>query len=453
MNKAFTNNSHVVAIKSTGNVFSYEAVLELNIKPKNYIDLITGEPFDGKNDIITLQNPKDDDHMALRDISNFVHIQQIRDITVKEKQSETKIRYNPTAEKVIKEIENTKKLAAEQGTSSKTLEDYAQELKNVDVSVGDVEEILAMKPTAEDVIPGLVNTDGKASSSFTSTAMTSWTSNATRLATADEIREAKWTRMKALGKKGYVQLQTSLGNLNIEIHCDLAPRTSWNFITLCQRGYYDNTIFHRLVTDFMVQGGDPSGTGSGGESAFGSPFRDEIDTRLLHADRGIISMANSGTNTNSSQFFITFKEAKHLDFKHSVFGRLVGGADVLDRIEAVGNDKREKPLSEIKLLKAFVFTNPIGEAERNLKEFVEENMKLRRLARESRGLPQSLSSSATSATASGAKRAREEEVEAVAQSGKVGKYLTTASAAPAKASQNDKIAAFLKSQQSNFSMW
>ena len=110
-----------------------------------------------------------------------------------------------------------------------------------------------------------------------------------------------------LGKKGFVQLQTSLGNLNVEVHCDITPRTAWNFLTLCQRGYYNNMSVHRLVPGFMVQAGDPTGTGSGGSSAFGPvgkgiPFRDEFDTRVLHNARGVLSMANSGANTNGSQF-------------------------------------------------------------------------------------------------------------------------------------------------------
>ena len=121
----------------------------------------------------------------------------------------------------------------------------------------------------------------------------------------------------------------------------------------------------------MVQGGDPTGTGEGGESAWGKPFRDEFDSRLLHDKRGILSMANSGQNTNGSQFFITFQIAKHLDFKHCVFGRIVGGNNTLERIEAIGADKKEKPLQEIKLLKAIVFTNPIEEADVLLKEEIQ----------------------------------------------------------------------------------
>ena len=140
-----------------------------------------------------------------------------------------------------------------------------------------------------------------------------------------------------MGKKGYAQLQTTAGNLNIELHCDITPRTAWNFLTLCEKEYYDNILFHRLVPGFMVQTGDPSGTGSEGKSAFGDgiPFKDEFDTRILHTQRGVLSMANSGMNSNGSQFFMLFAPASHLDLKHSVFGRVVGGLSTLDRIEEV----------------------------------------------------------------------------------------------------------------------
>ncbi len=119
------------------------------------------------------------------------------------------------------------------------------------------------------------------------------------------------------------------------MHCDIAPRTCWSFLDLCKKDYYNGTVFHRLVPRFVLQGGDPTGTGAGGESAFGKAFKDEFDTRILHSYRGVLSMANSGPNTNGSQFFITLNEAKHLDLRHPVFGRVVGGAAVLDQIEAV----------------------------------------------------------------------------------------------------------------------
>lgn len=174
-------------------------------------------------------------------------------------------------------------------------------------------------------------------------------------------------------------MQTSHGNLNFELHCDIAMRVCWNFITLCERGYYDNVPFHRLVPGFMLQGGDPSGSGSGGQSAWGKgkPFRDTFDARILHDSRGVLSMANSGLHSNGSQFFVTLKAASHLDYKHSVFGRLVGGAAVLDRIEGVGADKKEKPLQEVMILKATVFTNPVEEADKILFAEIEGNIRRR----------------------------------------------------------------------------
>ena len=141
------------------------------------------------------------------------------------------------------------------------------------------------------------------------------------LATDEEIAARRYERMRALKKKGYVQLVTSLGTLNLEVHCDLVPRTAENFLGLCAQGKYDGTVFHRLIKNFMVQGGDPTGTGTGGSSIWGHPFADEFHPSLTHKGLGVVSMAHSGPNSNNSQFFITFKSAPHLDNLHSVFGR------------------------------------------------------------------------------------------------------------------------------------
>lgn len=158
-------------------------------------------------------------------------------------------------------------------------------------------------------------------------------------------------------------MQTNYGALNLEIHCDWSPRTAWNFMTLCQKGYFNDTKFHRLVPGFVLQGGDPTGTGAGGVSAWGKPFRDEFDSRLLHDRRGILSMANSGENTNNSQFFVTLQPAPHLDLKHPIFGRLVGGGNVLNAIEAIGSGPNERPNEEIVILGTQIIVNPISEAD------------------------------------------------------------------------------------------
>ncbi|GBO31436.1 Peptidyl-prolyl cis-trans isomerase-like 2, partial [Araneus ventricosus] len=124
----------------------------------------------------------------------------------------------------------------------------------------------------------------------------------------------------------------------------MTPKTCENFIKLSKSGYYENTIFHRSIKNFMIQGGDPTGTGSGGESAWKKLFKDEFKPNLSHQGRGILSMANSGPNTNKSQFFITFRSCQHLDKKHSIFGRVVGGLDTLSKMEKIETDKDDKPL-------------------------------------------------------------------------------------------------------------
>lgn len=120
---------------------------------------------------------------------------------------------------------------------------------------------------------------------------------------------------------------------------------------LAKAGKYDNCLFHRLVPGFMVQTGDPTGTGAGGESYWGTPFRDEYNLKgaAKHDSRGVLAMANKGAGTNGSQFYITFKSTPHLDNKHTVFGKLVGGEDVLDAIEKLpvkeGTERPSKPVT------------------------------------------------------------------------------------------------------------
>ncbi|KAJ3029644.1 UNVERIFIED_CONTAM: Peptidyl-prolyl cis-trans isomerase cyp10 [Siphonaria sp. JEL0065] len=130
-------------------------------------------------------------------------------------------------------------------------------------------------------------------------------------------------------------LHTDLGDLKVEIFCEAVPRTAENFIALAASGYYNNNLFHRNIKGFMVQTGDPTGTGKGGQSIYGQPFPDEIKSTLKHNTRGILSMANKGPDTNKSQFFITYGKHSHLDSKYTVFGKVIDGMDTLDAIEKV----------------------------------------------------------------------------------------------------------------------
>ena len=124
-------------------------------------------------------------------------------------------------------------------------------------------------------------------------------------------------------------IKTNRGDIQVELYADRAPLTVANFVNLAKRGYYDGVSFHRVVPDFVIQGGDPTGTGSGGP---GYRFEDEFHPELRHDGPGVLSMANAGPGTNGSQFFVTHRATPHLDDRHSVFGRVTDGRKVVDQI-------------------------------------------------------------------------------------------------------------------------
>jgi cyclophilin family peptidyl-prolyl cis-trans isomerase len=138
-------------------------------------------------------------------------------------------------------------------------------------------------------------------------------------------------------------LHTNQGDIAVELYDDDAPKTVDNFTSLARKGFYDSVIFHRVIPDFMIQGGDPTGTGSGGP---GYMFEDEFNDHPVA--RGALAMANAGPNTNGSQFFIVTAEAcPWLDGKHTVFGRVTGGMDVVDAISALDTDGRDRPRQDV----------------------------------------------------------------------------------------------------------
>ncbi|KXN83926.1 Peptidyl-prolyl cis-trans isomerase-like 2, partial [Leucoagaricus sp. SymC.cos] len=186
---------------------------------------------------------------------------------------------------------------------------------------------------------------------------------------------------KDVGKRrAYVRVVTSLGgSLNLELYCEKAPKTCYNFLMLAKAGKYDNCLFHRLVPGFMVQTGDPTGTGAGGESYWGQPFRDEYDLKgaATHESRGILAMANKGPATNRqvhSQWYLTFRATPHLDKKHTVFGKLVGGEDVLDTIEKMPiKPGTERPAKPIRIAEVIVYQDPFeGYKKRHAKKLARQ---------------------------------------------------------------------------------
>lgn len=148
-------------------------------------------------------------------------------------------------------------------------------------------------------------------------------------------------------KKQYkARMETDSGVMLIELFADRATKTVNNFVFLAREGFYEGIIFHRVISDFMAQGGDPTGRGTGGP---GYQFEDEFDPSLKHDKRGVLSMANAGPNTNGSQFFITHRATPHLDGKHSVFGQVVEGLDVLMSIPPRDPSRVNEPA--VKILK------------------------------------------------------------------------------------------------------
>jgi peptidyl-prolyl cis-trans isomerase B (cyclophilin B) len=140
-------------------------------------------------------------------------------------------------------------------------------------------------------------------------------------------------------------MHTNHGDIELELFDDAAPKTVSNFTRLAQQGFYDGVIFHRVIRDFMIQGGDPTGTGTGGP---GYTFEDEFNDHKIV--RGALAMANAGPNTNGSQFFIvTTDAAPWLDGKHTVFGQITGGMEVVDTIEGLPTDGRDKPRDEARI--------------------------------------------------------------------------------------------------------
>ena len=149
----------------------------------------------------------------------------------------------------------------------------------------------------------------------------------------------------------YAAFDTTEGKFKIKLFADRAPKTVENFVALAEgtktgKPFYDGTIFHRVIPDFMIQGGDPEGTGRGGP---GYRFADEFHPELKHTKAGILSMANAGPNTNGSQFFITVAATPWLDNKHSVFGEVTEGYDIVKKISTVPRNSQDRPVKEVKV--------------------------------------------------------------------------------------------------------
>ncbi|KAG8936518.1 Peptidyl-prolyl cis-trans isomerase cyp8 [Tulasnella sp. 418] len=336
--KTFTEHSHIVVIRTTGNVFLAESVGKL----AGGRDLVADVPFT-KADLITLQNP------------------------------------HGTSEPAA-----PKPAQVAQPSSSKPAP--ASKPKPAEAAKP-TQGLVATTKVAKATLPYNASpySTGAAGASLTSTSLDPLTKGEMALYDEEELmfdEIAKERKEKdKVKQRAYVRMVTNMGgSLNLELYCEKAPKTCYNFLMLARQGKYDDCPFHRLIPDFMIQGGDPTGTGRGGESYWGTPFRDEYDLKnaLKHSERGMLSMANKGKATNGSQFFITFRETPHLDNKHTVFGKLVGGEEILDAMEAVPvQSGTDKPLKPIKITEIVIYQDPFEEYKKRLAKRLEKQAEAR----------------------------------------------------------------------------
>nr|POF18594.1 peptidyl-prolyl cis-trans isomerase-like 2 [Quercus suber] len=353
--KAFTDNTHIVALRNTGNVFSWETVERLNVKAKNLKDLVNDVDFK-RSDIITLQDPQ---NIESRDLSQFKYLKEGISTLTPEQEAERSAGVNGenlgSAAKILKAKQAVARARAEREKTSSHNNAETQALANARKAHAGI----AKSARASKQVPynAAQYTNGMAAASFTSTGMTPNTSGE-RAILSDEEYMLKPKRVKT---KGYARLVTNLGDLNIELYPEFAPKAVWNFVQLSKRGYYKGVSFHRSIRNFMLQGGDPTGTGRGGQSCWGKQFADEFEGPQTHDARGVLSMANKGKDTNTSQFFITYRAAPHLNRKHTIFGRVVDGLDTLKRLEEVETDEKDRPTQRCGIEDVVVYVDPFDE--------------------------------------------------------------------------------------------
>ena len=155
-----------------------------------------------------------------------------------------------------------------------------------------------------------------------------------------------------------IVFETNQGSIEIKLFPDIAPKACENMLGLINQGYYNGIIFHRVIKGFMLQGGDPTGTGRGGKSLWGKPFEDEVKSDVKFDRKGLLAMANAGPSTNGSQFFITTVPTPWLNMKHTIFGEVISGYETVEKIENTAVDQNDRPLEEQKIIKAYVKNGP-----------------------------------------------------------------------------------------------
>ncbi|KAF0992714.1 hypothetical protein HZS_1326, partial [Henneguya salminicola] len=356
--KEFADSVHVVAVKTSGNVYAFDAISELNYTLNNFKDLLTDISFT-KKDVITIQNPTNIERLNCAKFYHLVH--NLKVINDKDEDINNLRLVSPETLGALNELEKTYKSPA-----------------------------ISLTPTQKNLLTARNKahySTGTVSYGFTCTAFAPTTIQTPGILADDSII---YPRIK---KKGYIQMVTNFGNLNIQLHCDLViyiivilqvPKASENFIRLCRASYYNDTsliffnylVFFRLVPGHIIQGGDPNGTGDGGQSIFGKPFKDELRANLKYDQRGILGMTNTERDLNMSQLyptliilsFITFGACESFNNRYTLFGKIVGGLETLNKIEEVPTDDDYRPLVSVRIVQCNVFVDPFEEADLELEQ-------------------------------------------------------------------------------------
>lgn len=434
--KPFGENLHVAVNLVSGRTYLMDTLVNMCKKTGSYRDLITEQPFTWSKHIVSVQDPNDP---GARDVRSFWYVKESekrRAMGEKEEDSDEDIHplAGGAASSSSKSVpgaprtnEESLLLSASASSSSSRYNieknmNLTDSLRNVlaaqSVRVAEVRgeqdakrrkldaQTAEKEAKANTRTTNTLYTSGAAGRSFTSTRMTTVTAdNVLRKNTDEEERILVYNRVKKRKKncKGYVKLELgidtdtakdqSLGSLNVELHCDIAPRACDNFMRHCASGYYTGLLFHRLVENFVLQGGCPEGTGRGGRSAFeeeeptnmnianrrrpeGNPFKDEFDSRLNFDSRGVLAMANAGgRDENKSQFFFTLRGDLNstLQNKHTIFGRVVGGLSLLDSVNtSVEVDRTKRPINKLFIRSVAIFANPFEDCRREEQEEAEK---------------------------------------------------------------------------------
>ncbi|KAK6923147.1 LOW QUALITY PROTEIN: Cyclophilin-type peptidyl-prolyl cis-trans isomerase domain [Dillenia turbinata] len=383
LNKVFTEFTHIVAVKTAGNVhsfvgdhqllFSFQpsnlepfAIKKLNIKTKNWKELLTDEPF-SREDLMTIQNPN---ALDMKVLLNFDHVKNSLKL---EDEDLKKMISDPTynikcfwGDQVDKSLELRKRRKLHfKGGGSKARNERAAALAAILASRSCIEEDSKSDGSRQSEAKQAYHILDAASASVLGISAA-----AAKAASSDQT--AARIAMHMAGERAPVNAKLIMNTVMTQSK----ERVKSHFPTsAASRSFtstsYDPMYFWHAARNFMIQGGDPTGSRRGGLN-MGKPFKDELNSKSLHSERGVVGVANGGPHNNGSQFFILYKLANHLNFKHSVFGKVVGGLTTLTATGKVPVDDDDRPLEEIKIITIKVFVNPYTEPDEEEEESAKE---------------------------------------------------------------------------------